>query len=145
MQYGGASVSTEANRATLVAIHDGLAHSDSRAFLDAMSEDFTWVMIGATDWSGVYRGKAAVRAELLRPLMQRFKSYRSTPERIIVDGDWAAVQCRGDAETVDGKRYDNTYCWIYRFRDGRVVELTEYMDTQLVIDALGPFQRASVQ
>ncbi|WP_298162503.1 nuclear transport factor 2 family protein [Brevundimonas sp.] len=138
-------MSTEANRATLVAIHDGLSRSDSRAFLDAMAEDFSWIMIGTTDWSGAYRGKATVRKELLRPLMKRFKSYRNAPERIIVDGDWAAVQCRGDAETVDGKRYDNTYCWVYRFRDGLIVELTEYMDTQLVIEALGPFERAGAQ
>ncbi|WP_428150723.1 nuclear transport factor 2 family protein [Brevundimonas sp.] len=138
-------MSTDANRATLIAVHEGLSRGDSRAFLDAMAEDFTWFMIGTTDWSGAYRGKSVVRKDLLRPLMQRFKSYRNAPERIIVDGDWAAVQCRGDAETVDSKRYDNSYCWIYRFRDGAIVELTEYMDTQLVIDALGPFQRATAQ
>lgn len=138
-------MTTEANRSTLVAIHDGLARSDSRAFLEAMAEDFTWTMIGTTDWSGVYCGKAVVRDELLRPLMTRFKSYRNAPERIIVDGDWAAVQCRGDAETVDGMRYDNTYCWVYRFRDGRVVELTEYMDTELVRSALGPSRRTITQ
>lgn len=138
-------MSTEANRAILVAIHDGLSRSDSRAFLEAMTDDFTWIMIGDTDWSGVYRGKTVVREELLRPLMTRFKSYRNAPERIIVDGDWAAVQCRGEAETHDGKRYDNSYCWIYRFQEGRVVELTEYMDTELVRSALGPFTRAKSQ
>lgn len=131
------------NRAALEAIFAGLAVGDGRAFVEAMADDFTWIMIGSTDWSGVYRGKAAVREELLRPLMARFQSYRNTAQRFIVEDDWAAVQCTGDAETTDGRRYDNTYCWVVRFRDGRMVELTEYMDTQLVIDALGSFERTA--
>ena len=131
------------NRAALEAIFEGLAVGDGRAFVEAMADDFTWIMIGSTDWSGVYRGKAAVRSELLRPLMARFKSYRNTAQRFIVEGDWAAVQCTGDAETTDGKRYDNTYCWVVKFQSGQLVELTEYMDTRLVIDALGPFERGA--
>ena len=142
MQYGGGAVRGD-NRAVLTAIFEGLAVGDGRAFVEALAEDFTWTMIGSTGWSGVYRGKAAVRGELLRPLMMRFKSYRNTARRFIVEGDWAAVQCTGDAETLDGKRYDNNYCWVVRFRGGRMTELTEYMDTELVREALGPFERTS--
>lgn len=132
------------NRILLEAIFEGLAVGNGRAFVDAMAEDFTWTMIGSTDWSGVYRGKAAVRADLLRPLMARFKAYRNTAQRFIVEDDWAAVQCTGDAETNEGRRYDNTYCWVVRFRDGTLTELTEYMDTQLVADVPGPAQRNAV-
>jgi len=73
-----------ANRALLTSIFEGLAKGDGRAFVDAMAEDFTWIMIGSTDWSGVYRGKAVVRGELLRPLMARFSAYRNTAQRFIV-------------------------------------------------------------
>lgn len=132
---------TESNRALLHAIFDGLASGDSQPFLSALSEDFTWIAIGTTDWSGAYRGRDVVRGELLRPLMSRFKSSRNRAERILVDGDWAAVQCRGTAETVEGKRYDNTYCWVVRLHDGLMVEVTEYLDTKLLHEALGPYQR----
>lgn len=135
MQYGGA-VSGE-TRAVLEAIFDGLAAGDGRPFVDAMAEDFTWIMPGSTDWSGRYEGKGAVRADLLRPLTARFKSYRNRAQRMIVDGDQAVVLCQGDAETVEGRRYDNTYCWVFRLRDGRLIELIEYMDTQLVAAVLG--------
>lgn len=130
------------NRALLTRIFEGLAKGDGRAFVDAMAEDFTWTMIGSTDWSGVYRGKGTVRGELLRPLMARFSAYRNTALRFIVEGDWAAIQCTGDAETVDGVRYDNTYCWVVRFSEGALIELVEYMDTELVRAALGPFERS---
>jgi len=43
---------------------------------------------------------------------------------------------------VDGNRYDNTYCWVVRFREGALIELVEYMDTELVRAALGPAERS---
>lgn len=79
-----------------------------------------------------------MRADLLRPLTARFESYRNHAQRMIIEGDQAVVLCQGDAETVEGRRYDNTYCWVFRLRNGRLVELIEYMDTQLVATVLGP-------
>ena len=37
---------------------------------------------------------------------------------------------------MSGGRYDNTYCFVFRFRDGRIAEITEYLDTDLVRTAL---------
>ena len=37
-----------------------------------MAGDFVWIMHGSTDWSGEYRGKDAVRRELLRLLTACF-------------------------------------------------------------------------
>jgi len=36
-----------------------------------------------------------------------------------------------------GKPYNNTYCFVFRVAEGKVKELTEYMDTELVTAALG--------
>jgi hypothetical protein len=46
------------------------------------------------------------------------------------------VECRGKVTTKTGRRYDNTYCWVCRLAGGKIVSLTEYMDTQLVATAL---------
>ena len=40
-------------------------------------------------------------------------------------------------QTKSGLRYDNTYCYVCRLADGRLRELTEYMDTELAKAALG--------
>jgi hypothetical protein len=46
------------------------------------------------------------------------------------------VEGRGQVTTKTGKPYDNSYCWIYRLADGKIKEITEYLDTELVTAAL---------
>jgi uncharacterized protein len=47
------------------------------------------------------------------------------------------IEHRGRNATPDGRPYDNKYCWVCRFADGRLRELREYMDTQLVTETFG--------
>ena len=127
------------NRAIVTAVMDALEAGDGRPFVAAMADDFRWILEGTTAWSGVYEGKAAVRERLLGPLFGQFEStYRNRAQRILVDGDIAVVQCRGEVETVRGERYDNSYCYVITLRDGRFVELHEYLDTDLVDRVLAP-------
>ena len=96
------------------------------------------MIAGGTAWSRSWRGKQAVREQLLRPLFERFAdTYTNEALRFIAEGDHVVVECRGRVMTKSGKRYDNHYCYICRLAGGRLVELTEYMDTALALDALG--------
>jgi ketosteroid isomerase-like protein len=52
------------------------------------------------------------------------------------------VECRGKVTTKTGKPYNNTYCWVCRLVDGKLTELTEYLDTELVATTLLPPQAA---
>ncbi|MBV8968127.1 MAG: hypothetical protein JO331_03580, partial [Verrucomicrobia bacterium] len=61
-----------------------------------------------------------------------------TPKRILADDDYVVVECQGDATTLSGARYANTYCLVIRLVDGRLREMTEYMDTALVERVLQP-------
>lgn len=137
-------MSAAANKKLMQSIFDALAIGDGRPFNEAMAEDFTWVMIGSNSWSGTYRGRDAVRRDLLKPLMKEFATrYTNTAQRIVAEGDMVVVECRGDVVTKSGKPYNNRYCWVCRLRDGQLVELVEYMDTQLVADTLGPRPKVS--
>jgi uncharacterized protein len=49
-----------ANKQLLQDIFDALARGDGTPFRDAMADDFTWTIIGSTDWSGTYAGKQDV-------------------------------------------------------------------------------------
>jgi uncharacterized protein len=62
---------------------------------------------------------------------------RTNALRLIADDDLVVVEARGDNLTGAGARYDNEYCYIIRVVEGRLVELTEYLDTELVTAALG--------
>ncbi len=55
------------NKAIIQRVFDELAAGNGRPFIDALGEDILWRIIGSTDWSGTWEGKAAVRERLLEP------------------------------------------------------------------------------
>jgi ketosteroid isomerase-like protein len=78
-----------------------------------------------------------VLGELLAPVSEQLMG-RSImlAQRFIAEGDLVVVEAQGRNSTKDGARYHNTYCFVCRLRDGQLVELTEYADTQLVATVL---------
>lgn len=127
------------NKQRIEAVYAQLAQGNGRPFVEAMADDFCWHMIGSTAWSGSYRGKQAVREQLLAPLMAQFADrYTSTATRLVAEGDIVVVECQGRVTTREGKPYHNRYCMVIRMEDGLMKELTEYLDTALVETALQP-------
>jgi uncharacterized protein len=115
-----------------------LANGNSRPFVEMLADEVRWTVIGTTKWSRTFEGKAAVLAELLAPLRgQMADRIRITAHRFIAEDDLVVVEGRGHNTTRSGEPYNNTYCWIYRLANGRIQELTEYMDTQLAATVLG--------
>lgn len=115
-----------------------LSKGNGKAFRDSLAEDFRWTLTGTTKWSKTYEGKAAVLNDLLRPLFAQFADqYTNTAHRFIAECEFVVVECRGRVTTKAGKPYNNVYCWVCRIADGKLRELTEYMDTELVARALG--------
>lgn len=132
-------MSTTENRALVQSIMEARARGDGEPFRAAMAEDFVWRMIGSTAWSGAYCGREEVIERLFKPLFATFAGpYAISVDRVLADGDHAVVQCRGEGTTRQGQRYANTYCFVIRLQDGKLKELTEYMDTALVDSVLPP-------
>jgi ketosteroid isomerase-like protein len=127
------------NRKLLQEVFAETAKGNGRPFVAALAEDVTWTIIGSTQWSRTYHGKNAVLKELLGPLNAQLASGNTiTAHRFIAEDDLVVVEGRGHNTTRTGKPYRNTYCWVFRFSGGRVVELVEYTDTALIESALQP-------
>jgi len=125
------------NKQLLQDIFAGLARGDSRPFADSLADDFCWTLTGTTKWSGTYRGKQAVMQDLMRPLFAQFADqYINTAQTFIAEGDRVVVECRGKVTTQSGKPYNNQYCWVCRVEGGKLKEVIEYMDTELVAKVL---------
>jgi uncharacterized protein len=126
------------NKARMEHVFAETAKGDGRPFLDAFAEDGRWTIIGATGWSKTYQGKAAILDELIAPLRRVLASpIKTHARRIVAEGDIVVVEARGENRTRDGRLYENTYCYVFEFRDGQVAALTEYADTELFRTALG--------
>ena len=116
-----------------------LSRGDGTPFVDLLADDIRWRIIGTTEWSGSWEGKAAVQRGLLDPLFAQFATrYRNKAVRLIAEDDFVVIECRGDVTTKAGQPYRNTYCYVCRMDGGKVRELTEYCDTELLTSALSP-------
>jgi uncharacterized protein len=137
-------MNTAENKRLMQQIFRELAKGNSEPFRDGMADDFCWTVIGTTSWSGTYAGKQAVLSELFGPLFSQFADrYTNTADRFIAEGDHVVVQCRGHVTTKAGMPYNNTYCYVCRLGDGKLRELTEYCDTELIATALGRPRRSA--
>jgi hypothetical protein len=114
------------------------AKANSRPLVDAMADEFCWTISGNGRWSRTYEGKQAVLTELFPALRERIAGrIKMSAQRVLADGDHVVVEARGSNVTKAGVPYNNSYCFVCRFAGGKLVELTEYMDTELVTAALG--------
>lgn len=114
-----------------------VAKGNSQPFMELLADDVQWTIIGSTAWSRTYDGKQSVVDDLLRPLTKQLHGRNIiAAHRFIAEDDHVVVEGRGRNSTTAGVRYHNEYCWVFRLTDGRVSELTEYADTQLIASAL---------
>lgn len=131
-------MSAAENKRALQAAFASLARGDGKPFVDLWADDFSWTIIGTTQWSRTYRGKESVRKDLMAPLFSRFATqYTNTAIRFIAEDEYVVVECRGNVTTKEGQPYNNSYCYVCRMTNGQLKELTEYLDTELVTKALG--------
>jgi uncharacterized protein len=134
-----ATVDTAENKALMLEVFDELERGNGQPFVDALAEDIRWRIIGSTEWSGTWEGKPSVQGKLLDPLFAQFATrYRNRALRLIAEGDYVVIECRGNVTTKAGQPYNNTYCYVCRLDGGKVHELTEYCDTELLTKALAP-------
>ena len=128
---------TPENKQLLQDIFAATARGDSRPLVETMAEDFRWTIAGNGRWSRTY-DKPAVLSELFPALRARIEGrIKMIPQRVIADGDYVVAEARGDNVTKAGAPYNNSYCFVFRLAGGKLAEVTEYMDTELVTAALG--------
>jgi ketosteroid isomerase-like protein len=60
-----------------------------------------------------------------------------TPLVLTGEDDRVAITAESHGVTPDGRTYTNSYHYLFRFRDGQIVEVREYMDTQSAAEFFG--------
>jgi ketosteroid isomerase-like protein len=133
-------MSTAANKKLVQQVYADSANRSGTTFADNLADDASWIVTGQYSWSHEFRGREAI----LDGLMGHFRSLftvrpRTVAFNFIADGDFVAVEARGDNVTRDGLRYDNQYCMVFRIENGKIKQIKEYCDSTLVERVLGPF------
>ncbi len=96
-----------------------------------LSDDFSY-------WSIVTRD--SVDKAALRQDVERRKSRIELSLDFIQcfnDGESVVIEAQTEGETADGVRYDSPAVFVFETRDGLIVSLREYSDTQLAAQVFG--------
>ena len=128
------NMSASDNKQLMQDIFSELAKGNGQPFVDALANDIQWTWMGTVKWSKTFNGKDAVLNELLNPgtAMLTAPFFKYFAQRFIAENDYVVVEARGANTLRDGRSYDNRYCWVCRLAEGKLTELHEYMDTELV-------------
>jgi uncharacterized protein len=119
-------------------VMDAMSQGRIAPLIAAMAEDVTWQWMGVSQWSRTFEGKQLVVDTIFGGATETLDPSSSIEvRRIHADGDSVVVEHTGRNRLTDGRRYDNNYCWVFRFQNGLIQEVREYMDTQLVTETFG--------
>ena len=115
-----------------------LSKGNADAFLSTLADDVNFTIIGSTKFSGVFKGKAELVAKVLAPLGAQLENGLTMHvDNLIAEGDNVVLQGRGESTTKSGQAYNNTYAQVFRLENGKVQQVTEYLDTELVNAVFG--------
>lgn len=127
------------NKKIVESFYEAANRGDLETSFALIADDITWTNMGSTRLSGTFRGKDDLMDRLLGPLFGQLKGgIATTIHRLIGEADYVVALTSGRAETAEGRPYNNHYCQIMRIREGQIVEVTEYLDTELLTSAFGP-------
>jgi uncharacterized protein len=133
-------VSAAENKQLMQEIFARVAVGDGSLFVEHLADDAVMRVSGQYSWSRTFTGKQSVLRDLFGVVRERTTGARKTiPLRFIADGDIVVIEARGEMTAKSGVPYNNEYCLIYRLRDRKIVEITEYQDSTLCERVLGPF------
>jgi ketosteroid isomerase-like protein len=110
-----------------------LENGRTDVFFDHVAEDVNWTVMGTHPLAGTYHTKADFLAHTFARLNKLLKEgviLRVT--NLLVDSDTAVVELQSLSTALNGKPFNNRYCWIARFSNGTIVEVRAYLDSALV-------------
>ena len=127
----------EANKKLACDFMKAFSDGDLELWASMMADDATYEVMGNSVMSGL-----RTKAEIVATSSDLFKvfpqSIKLTVLALTAEGDRVAMEARGNATTVSGKPYNNTYHLLFVIRDGKVKEGREYLCTKLVDQVLAP-------
>ncbi len=114
---------------------DAMNRGDSAAIVAAYADDGYVQTMGHTLISGQY-SKAQITAAA-GAIFENFpQGLAFNITGITAEGERVAVEAESDGMYISGKRYHNQYHFLFIFRDGKLVTLREYLDTEHATDVL---------
>jgi uncharacterized protein len=105
---------------------------DTATIRELFAEHATWWLGGELPLSGTWRGRDAILGDFLGSIPRLYRPETISIEitSLLADGDVVAMEWTSRAVTTAGEDYENQCAGVFIVRDGQIVAVREYMDTQ---------------
>lgn len=114
-------------------IFRGLEGGNDEAFLNHVSDDVDWIVVGTHPLAGHYHSKGefvtGTCAKLEKVLQEDAQLY---VDHLVIRDDHAVVILRLLATAKNGMRFDHRYCWIMTFSNKVITKVRAYLDSAMV-------------
>ena len=120
---------SEKNKEIAIKFFEALS-SGSETYLDFYNDDSIIWTAGENEIGGTRTKKEIIN--FAHGILEAFPNgieFKITG--ITAENDRVAVEVAGDAIHASGKPYNNFYHFLLKIKNGKIIELKEYMDTQL--------------
>ena len=108
------------NKAILELANAAVTAGDNEGFLSFCTDDTEWTFVG----DQILRGKEAVRLYMA-------KAYVEPPkfmvENLIAEGEFVTALGKINLKDKNGKTIEYAYCDVWRFCDGKMIELKAFV------------------
>jgi uncharacterized protein len=108
------------NKEVVEKVNASFAEGSMEGFLSFCADNVTWTMVGNKS----VNGKNAIREWMAS---MDIEPPKFTVANIIAEGDFVTAYGDMTMKDKDGKTAPYAYCDIYRFRDGKIVELSSFV------------------
>ena len=110
-----------------------LKTGDNDKFFSHVADNVSWTVMGTHPLAGIYKSKNDFILNTFQRLNKLLKEgVILKVNNIIVQDDTAVVEMESLSTALNGKPFNNTYCWVCRFEDDIIMEVRAYVDSALV-------------
>jgi len=125
-------LTTSQPKDVIAGFYDDLNAGAYESAFARFAPDMAYRVVAPAPYGGVC--DAATLAQKASQVFERLADpLQVTVLRLVADGEYVVAEVEGKAPTVNGGRYDNSYLFIYRVVDGKIVEGREYLDSALYV------------
>jgi uncharacterized protein len=143
VQFREGEMSESRNVELLREYHRALQASDGERMASMLAPDLRYWISPGSAFSGTH-DKAAILALLPAIFDAQAGPTRLTYREITAQDDRVSLVADGTMPLKSGGSYDQTYHWLFRFRDDTIVEILEYLDILAVWKAFGTDEQKAI-
>jgi ketosteroid isomerase-like protein len=126
-----------ANLDVIRGTYEGSSEDNGRNLLAALAPDAEWTEAEGFPYAGTYAGPDAIISGVFQRLGTEWIGYRADVHTFLEDGARvAAFGVYSGTYKATGKSMRAAFAHLYALRDGKIVRMTQYVDTVMVRKAL---------